>query len=199
MGLVLEQKPLYRATPAAQEIIYVVSEDTNLVGTETRVKFTATIYVSQDGALLGQGTTNIGTVKATPNNSGVGMFDLRPILETYVSPTHLAKSANVDPTQTNASYKSVPVTDAKGPVPIHLIDRYSLAGQTIKWVMVEFNFEYFDATTGAMAYLNDFKYDTIVIFDGYLSNEDNFILDGNDFGYNLNLHNLILILYYFVV
>ena len=84
MALVIDQKPKYSPAAAGQELIFVISEDTNIITTKQKVKFLATIYVAK------QQTQPIiaGIFKATPNNAGVGMFDVSTIIENYVSPDY---------------------------------------------------------------------------------------------------------------
>ena len=69
--IVLQQQPKYNPLPAAQEIIFAVSED-NIVANQTRVKFIANVYVDWNKTTLGVGTdTLVATLKTTPNNKRI--------------------------------------------------------------------------------------------------------------------------------
>ena len=81
--LQLEQQPKLNPFPAAQDVIFAVSENT-VVANETKVKFIANVYVDWNKTALGTADTLVATLKTTPNNAGVGIFDLRSILETFV-------------------------------------------------------------------------------------------------------------------
>ena len=88
-NIVIEQSPLKLMLPVHQEVMFSVS-DTNLVINKERVKFIAYVYVAKDLNNLGSQLYKAATLKVTPNNAGVGIFDLRSILEAYVSPEYLA-------------------------------------------------------------------------------------------------------------
>ena len=79
MAVSIDQKPLYTTLPIGQQIIFAVSENTT-VAEKFKVKFIAEVHVSNEAINIGSGNSVIGTFKTTPNNAGVGMFDLRPIL-----------------------------------------------------------------------------------------------------------------------
>ena len=83
-NIILEQQPKYNPFPAAQDVIFAVSENT-VVANQTRVKFIANVYVDWNKTALGTANTLVATLKTTPNNAGVGIFDLRPIVESFVN------------------------------------------------------------------------------------------------------------------
>ena len=87
MALLIDQSPLYDTLPIGQQIIFTVSDPT-IVATKLRVKFIAEVRVSNRAINPNSNDDLIGTFKTTPNNAGVGIFDLRPILETFVSPDY---------------------------------------------------------------------------------------------------------------
>ena len=190
-NLNLEQQPKYDPFPATQDVIFTVSDNT-VVTSETRVKFIANVYISTDKALLGTSPTLQATLKTTPNNAGVGMFDLRPILESFVKSDSLA-SGNTStgapigalaPTYKGSSY-------AQGnQFPIHVIDKYALSENTIKWLSVKFQIEYLNGggnpnaveTDGDFIFTQDYLF-----YNGYLSHTDNLTgsTTNSDFGWNL--------------
>lgn len=195
--IVLEQQPKYNPLPAAQEIIFAVSED-NIVANQTRVKFIANVYVDWNKTTLGVGTdTLVATLKTTPNNKGIGMFDLRPIVESFVD------SDNIPEHAIDTQYAIIPgwnngqprfktnVFDVQNQFPIHLIDKYSWAKHTVKWLKVKFQIEYLGADASKpndVSIDSDFLFTpSYFIYNGYLSKQD--ALTGsthsNNFGWNL--------------
>ena len=80
----IDQKPLYKILPIGQQVIFSVSNP-SIVATMFKVKFVAEVYVSTT-AITWSASQLIGSFKTTPNAAGVGMFDFRPVLETFVKP-----------------------------------------------------------------------------------------------------------------
>ena len=81
---VIEQQPLYNVVPVGQEVIFVVSNQT-AVANQFKVKFICEVHISNNTyPVLGSANDLIGTFKTTPNNAGVGIFDLGNIIESYV-------------------------------------------------------------------------------------------------------------------
>ena len=123
MAVSIDQKPLYEVLPIGQKIIFAVSDNV-IYSTKFKVKYIAQVYVS-DSSILFNSSELIGTFKTTPNNVGVGIFDLRPILETFVTPDHEAYEAGGSGTQ----YKGIPANII--PFPVHIVDKYSLNTNTL--------------------------------------------------------------------
>ena len=120
MALTIEQKPLYKTLAVGQDIIFTLS-DQNVIINNYQPKYTADVYVNEKISDLGLITSKIASLKVTPNNAGVGIFSLNPILESYVNTQH--EGTNFD-NRIFSSYKTVGYTDTT-PHPIHLIDKYS--------------------------------------------------------------------------
>jgi hypothetical protein len=185
MAVSIVQRPLYKVLPIGQQIMFSVSH-TTIVATKFKVKFIAEVHVSKTAINLGSTTDIIGTFKTTPNNAGVGMFDLRPILETFVSPDN-------EPSSTaNATYKGIP--NSFVPFPIHLVDKYSLSDNSIKYFAIQFKIEYAETADGTVLDpgqgSNTQNADNSVqytMFNGVLQYDDVLTesLFGNDYGYNL--------------
>ena len=191
-NLILEQQPKYDPFPVTQPVIFTVSDST-VVANQTRVKLIANIYIDVEKANLGTAATKIATLKTTPNNVGVGMFDLRPILESYVNSDNLASGNTSTNAPVNAiapTYKGASYSLSKQ-FPIHVIDKFALSENTIKWLSVKFQIEYLDAdatqpnvvtTDGDFLFTPDYLF-----YNGYLSHTDN--LTGStfssNFGWNL--------------
>ena len=185
MAVSIVQRPLYKVLPIGQQIMFSVS-DTSTVATRFKVKFIAEVHVSKTAINLGSITDIIGTFKTTPNNAGVGMFDLRPILETFVSPDN-------EPSSTaNATYKGIP--NSFVPFPIHLVDKYSLSDNSIKYFAIQFKTEYAETADGTVLApgqgsntQNADNSAQFTMFNGVLQYDDVLTksLFGNDYGYNL--------------
>ena len=90
MATTIEQKPLYKQLPVGQDVVFVVKND-NIVQNQLRVKFVAEVHISNDTPPnTGSTLQVVGTFKTTPNASGVGVFDFRPIVENYVKADNMA-------------------------------------------------------------------------------------------------------------
>lgn len=194
-NIVIEQSPLKLMLPVHQEVMFSVS-DTNLVINKERVKFIAYVYVATDLNNLGSNDYKAATLKVTPNNAGVGIFDLRPILEAYVSPEYLANGEDSGEyySTTSSTYKGVEFSDAKS-FPVHLIDQWSLSNNLGTFFKVKFAIEYLDENA---VVVDDnltitFEY---FIFNGYVKFEDTLVSQsgiGGSFGnycFGLNLQEL---------
>mgnify|MGYP003631192665 FL=1 len=175
----IEQKPLYGTFPVGQDVIFTVS-NTSIVSAFTDVKFIAEVYISSTFAPNPSSTTDIvGTFKTTPNNAGVGMFDFRPIIESFVNADNLARQGS--------AYKTV-VNTANSNVPIHLIDKFSGNINSMRYLFIRFKIEYIDA--GNLVTTDITNSGIFQLLNGYLKYTDVLDLVGNDFGYNLGSFNL---------
>ena len=176
MATTIEQKPLYDELVVGQDVIFSVS-NTPIVSGFTGVKIIAEVFISNASAPNPSVNTDlVGTFKTTPNNSGVGMFDFRPIIESFVSTDNLAR--------VGSSYKgSTNTTDTN--VPIHLIDRYSGNKNIIRYFAVKFTTEYVDSDGDIVVDGTTDISSNLTIFNGYLKYTDGLDLTGVDFGYNL--------------
>ena len=180
MAVSIDQRPLYKVLPIGQQVMFSVSEPTT-VATKFKVKFVAEVRVSSSAGINPNSSDDlIGTFKTTPNNAGVGMFDLRPILETFVSPDN-------EPSSTaNATYKGIP--NSFVPFPIHLVDKYTLSDKSIKFFAVRFLVESATDATGSVgAPTLEVDSAEFTMFNGVLQYDDVLTksLVGNDYGYNL--------------
>ena len=187
MATLIEQQPLSnpgtadKVLPVGQEIIYTVS-NSSVVSTFTNVKFVAEVHISSS-VPPNANTTNdlVGTFKTTPNNAGVGMFDFRPVIESFVNADNVAREGS--------AYKGTPNTSDSN-VPVHLIDKYSGNINTMRWFSVKFMVEYIDAS-GTLVTNSEVIAGMCVIFNGYLKYTDELLLSGVNFGYDLYSHFLL--------
>ena len=212
MATIIEQKPLYDKYPVGQDIIFAVSNSL-IVATELNVRFVAEIYISSG---FPQGITSntenlIGTFKTTPNNKGVGIFNLRPVLESYVKSDNLAlATAATSIADVHSRYK-LNINYKYTPRILHLIDKYSGASNISRWVVVRFKTEHLDqnqylanGTTpnpnyNTLIQVQNVQSDWNVIFNGYLKSTDELELKNSSysatprpvqFGYNLTKFKL---------
>jgi hypothetical protein len=182
----IEQRPLYKTLPIGQQVIFTVS-NTNVVATSYKVKFVAEVRVSDTSINPNSGTDLIGTFKTTPNNKGVGMFDLRPILETFIKPDNKPSFQG-----SGTQFKGIPNTITS--FPIHLIDKYSVSDNSIRFFHVRFLVEYAASPTGLVADPAH-KVDSVeyTMFNGVLQYENTLTksLFTHDYGYNLQDFHLV--------
>ena len=187
---IIEQEPLYDQLPVGQEVIFVVSNQ-DAVANQTKVKFCAEVHISP----MFQPNPNssadiIGTFKTTPNNAGVGIFDLRSIVENYVKPDNMAFEGS--------EYKSIQ-TSSTIRHPLHLIDKYSMNQNIIRYMVIVFYVEFLGADDGVnpvdanivrRAAGTDITSNLFTLFNGYLKYTDILTLgsvtNANNFGYDLS-------------
>jgi hypothetical protein len=178
----IEQQPLPNTgtidvvLPVGQEIIYTVSNSA-IVSGFTGVKFIAEVFISGNTPTNPNFITDlVGTFKTTPNNAGVGMFDFRPIIESFVNADNLAREGS--------SYKTV-LNTANRNVPMHLIDKFSGSTNTIRYFQVKFSVEYIDAL-GNLVSSDEIIAGLTLLFNGYLKHSNELIISPNyiDFGFD---------------
>lgn len=182
MATLIEQKPLYTQLPVGQEVIFVVSNNTIVAGF-TNVRFIADVYISDTiPTSVTTTSTPTATFKTTPNNAGVGIFDLKQVVENYVSADNMAYNSS--------EYKGVSTTNDT-PHPIHLIDKYSRNKKAARWLTIQFKTQYTDANgdvvTPEALFAVSVDYQ---LFNGYLKYTDELSIFNNDFGFNLGNFNL---------
>ena len=181
MALSIEQNPLYTLNPVGQEVIFTVS-DLTTVGAYFNVKYVAEVHISTVDIDLNTSVA-VGTFKTTPNNTGVGMYDFRPILESFVSPDNLAAI--------DSTYKGE-ATTAITTHPLHLVDKYSLNDNVVRYLKIRFTIEGSTTATGTVAQVGA-EDDSVqyTLINGYLKYTDviNRDADGN-FGFNTGVFQL---------
>lgn len=172
---ILEQVPYGVFVPVGQDLIFVVSNQT-AVANETRVKFVAEVYIGTSQAAVNPtANTPIGTFKTTPNNAGVGMFDLRNVVENYVKADNMAANGS--------AYKTT-LTSSNARHPVHLIDKFSLNTNLCRYMLVRFSVEWLDATT-AQIESTRVNSTTRILMNSYVKHTDVLAKSGNNFGYDI--------------
>ena len=182
MALSIEQNPLYTLNPVGQEVIFTVS-DLTTVGAYFNVKYVAEVHISTVDIDLNTSVA-IGTFKTTPNNTGVGMYDFRPILESFVSPDNLAALGS--------EYKGAATTAIKTH-PLHLVDKYSLNDNVVRYLKIRFTIEGSATDTGTVAPIVGSEDDSVqyTLINGYLKYTDVINRDATgNFGFNTGIFQL---------
>ena len=181
MALTIRQHPLYTHAPVGQELIFSISAST-IVANNFKIKFIAEVRVSSNPIVPGAASSLVGTFKTTPNNAGVGIFNLTPVLETFVKPDNEGSKI-----LTGSSYKSNDKTH-----PIHLIDKISCSDNSIKYFQVRFLIEYAITPTGAILApvdqipTNEEDSKVYTIFNGVIQPDDILDVYDNSFGYDMS-------------
>tara|TARA_R100000951_G_scaffold116073_1_gene126421 strand:- start:3042 stop:4472 length:1431 start_codon:yes stop_codon:yes gene_type:complete len=191
---IIEQSPSVLTLPVGQDIIFVISNDT-AVANESKVKFGVEIHVS-NSTPPNVSTANdlLGTFKTTPNNAGVGIFDLRSVIENYVKPDNIASKYS--------EYKGSATTD-NIKFPLHIIDKFSLNDNTVRYMALQFFVEYLGATDSAgnqddnvvrRQVGTSVNSDLYTLFNGYLKHTDELIFGSGfnpaGFGYDITKFRL---------
>jgi hypothetical protein len=191
MGTLIDQKPKFEFLPVGQDVIFTVSNNSVVTHPDfTRVKFIAEVHISSELEVnLSNNDDVVGVFKTTPNNAGVGMFDFRRIIESFVNSDNKARDNSSFKTNENISLRT----------PIHIIDKFSGNNNSFRHFAIKFKIEFFDNSlatpaliTGGIKHSDNYK-----LFNGYLkySNALETGLGGsiNNFGYNLKDFNLTYI------
>ena len=186
MAILIDQKPLYKTLPVGQDIVFSVSDST-IVANNYNVKFVAEVYVSNSNASLNT-QNRVAVLKTTPNNAGVGIFSMQPVLESFV------KADNNGTDFLNGStYKTVAYSNTT-PHPIHLIDKYATSDNSAKYFLVEFSLEYSPTIDGVVTIdtSNKVLSEIYLFYNGYLNYDDVLNQTGNDYGYPLSDLNYVM-------
>ena len=170
MALTIEQNPLYNLNTVGQDVIFTVL-DATVVANKFNVKYIAEVHIGTDTINLAS-SIKVGAFKTTPNNTGAGMYDFRPIVESFVNADNLAPSTSEFK---NASYSNLPV---------HIIDKYSLNENTVRYLKIRFKVEGAATEGGTVSVIDTEDSAQYTLFNGYLKRTDILDLVTNDFGYD---------------
>ena len=189
MSLVIEQKPQYRLIPAASNIIYTLYDAVTINPTNNKfkIKYKATVYVSNQTASIISSSNKVGVFKVTPNGEGYGIFDLSPVLQNYVTPEYTGGTVHNSNTTNNSQYNGVDYTE-NTPHTIHQLDDFSTNRNCVRFVAVRFNIEAADSATGNVTeqYNSNTIADTVLIYNGVLYDTD--ILNLSSSSVNVGYH-----------
>ena len=189
MATTIEQSPLYDTFPVGQDVIFSIS-NVNIVIAETKVKLIAEVHISTDQPPnISNNNDLVGTFKTSPNNAGVGVFNFRPIIESFVKADNIASEFS--------KYKSSSINLDNKPLPIHIIDMYSRSTNTMVYFAVVFKTEYLDNDPTSLTYLDIIQDGTIAptgnakAFNGYVKYTDDISANINgSFGFNTDIFQI---------
>jgi len=181
MAITIEQKPLLNHLPVGMQTIYTVSLST--LATYFNVKFIAEVYISTVVTIsFATVSSRIGIFKTTPNNAGVGIFDLQPILESYVSSQNTGFG--------ESQYKTVDYS-LDTPHPIHLIDKFCKNVEGIRSLAVRFKAEGSTTATGPVLDLGlTTNGRQLYFFNGVLHQDNPLTYTSGNYGFNFTKANL---------
>lgn len=194
---VIEQQPLYDLLPVGQEIIFTVS-NADAVANESLVKFCCVVHISNDTMPNPSTVTHkIGTFKATPNNAGVGIFDMRNIIENYVSSDNLTHEdmSGVFGPQYKTDYPGTTASELEF-YPIHNVDKFTLSTNITAFMVLRFYVEYLGADDGinppdpnvvARADGTTVTSNEFQIFNAYVKYEESIRAFQGDFGFDTQI------------
>ena len=186
MATIIEQQPLYETMPIGQQVMFVISNNT-IVANKFKVKFIAEVHCGSDPINLSSTSQIIGTFKTTPNNAGVGIFDLKSVLETFITPDHNGSTWGA-----GSTFRGTDV-----PHPIHIIDKCAVTTTSAKYFAVQFKLEFSETATGAILNPGDTgntgnaeNSEQYLITNGVLQYDDA-LTYVSDTGYGYNINNFI--------
>ena len=180
MALAITQHPLYTLNPVSQEVIFtVLDEDT--VADYYKVKYIAKVSIDTVDINLAT-STPVGTFKTTPNNSGAGIFDFRPIIESYVSSDNLAALGS--------SFRATATSDIITH-PLPLVDEFSKNETAVRYLKIKFEIEGSSTSTGNATVQDTEDSVQYTLINGYLKHSD--VLDRDATG-NFGFDTEVLLL-----
>ena len=190
MATTITQEPLYDIVPVGQDIMFAVANN-GIVANQVRVKFIAEVHISQvTPPNPNTSTYLVGTFKTTPNNTGIGMFDLSSVVESFVKSDNLAAPASQYKVSTIVSANIEPK------IPLHIIDKGSFNTNIIRYLAIKFKVEYLDNDPSSSTYnqiitdSSTANSDSFTIFNGYLKHTDKLDIVNSDFGYDISKFEL---------
>ena len=181
MALTINQQPLYGFTsfqsglPVGQQLIFSVL-DLNAVSTYFNVKYRAHVFVYTTTPTTAD---VIGEFETTPNGSGAGIFDFKPVLETFVSPDYIAPST---PSTFVGMYKTEDIPNT----PIHLVDQVSLNANNLRRVFISFSSWGSVTANDPILQIGNAASQEYHIFNGVLQYDNTLTLINDNYGYNLS-------------
>lgn len=189
MALTIKQKPRYNLVPSGNEIIFTVL-DGDAVANKYRVKYICEVYVRNANWSVTNSQNRVASLKTTPNDAGVGMFDISPILDNFVSPdytggqvVHSGNGANYF-----SQYKGVDYTEPDTTHPIHLIDKYSTNRNSVRYFQLKFKVQYSDTQEGDVAIDTNQSQtsEKYLVYNGVLQETDVLLWYNGNYTHNLS-------------
>ena len=181
------QEPLYKLIPVYQPIIFVVEDDT-ITATKFNVKFIAKVRVAKINTAT---TTQVVTLKVSPNGQGKGIFDFSKVLQSYVTSDNLGGKVSDQVPNSFSTFKTQNFEDRRHS--IHNIDKFATNKNSVRLLQIEFGIQYSETQTDSPAVDNSVVKQTeeFVIYNGTLQEDDMLQEERDNFGYNLDVFNYI--------
>ena len=195
MATTIQQKPLYDTLPVGQQVVFTAF-NSSAVENFFNVKYIAEVHIGTTPINLSTSDDLVATFKTTPNNTGRGIFDFRPLLESYVSPDNTGSILQAESSSVSR-YKGIPYT-LNTPHPIHLIDKYARSENAIRYFAIKFSVEGSALETAPVLIISNSEKNSVqyTFFNGVLQYDDYLTLAeetdagalvaGNNYGYNLS-------------
>ena len=189
----ITQEPLFDIVPVYSPIIYTV-EDLNIIGSFTKVKYIAEVYIGKDSGNLVTANNKVGTYKTTPNNKGVGIFDFSNVVRNFVDSDNLGSIVAKANASFFSAFKLTQFNIKRHG--IHLIDRYCTNENCLRFMQVEFKVEFASTLGGTVSVASNIvvKSNAIQIYNGTAQHEDPILQSGDSFGIDVGGEGLNLIL-----
>tara|TARA_R100001244_G_scaffold90854_1_gene68908 strand:+ start:1686 stop:3134 length:1449 start_codon:yes stop_codon:yes gene_type:complete len=172
------------ALPVGQPLMFVVDNNQTVMN-ETKVKFVAEVFISTGMINTALTEDLIGTFKTTPNAEGKGMFDFSNLIDSYVKADQLASTRG-------STFKGIKTTTYNNRHPLHLVDKFSLNNNCLRYMIIVFHTEALDTTlippSVAIVAGSEKKSTSYSIFNGYLKSTDPLIASSfyGGFGYDMS-------------
>jgi hypothetical protein len=190
MPVAIEQKPLYGtntapnfgAAPVGQQLIFTISDGgVGYLTSHFNVKFLAELHVSTTPINLSNLDNLVATFKTTPNNAGVGIFDFKAVLESFVKSDNRGFTNGV----VSSTYKTKTYDEV--PHPIHIIDKFSRSGDAVRYFAIQFKAEGALTATDPVSVISGSATNTdlFTFFNGVLQRENYLTLSNDNYGYDL--------------
>ena len=177
MATVIIQQPQSIVSPIGLPLMFTV-QNPAIVGSFYNVKFIAEVFVSSDFSLSLDPTMLIGRFKAVPNDAGSGMFDFKSVVESFI------KADNLGTKYTTFIDLAL---EQGNPIPIHLIDKFSLNTNVIRFVAVKFSIEGAPVLGGPVAEQpgQEVTSNRYTMINTYVKETDPIKVVGNEFNFSL--------------
>ena len=135
-SITLEQRPKYKLVQSGEKIIFVVKDSDTV--SNFKGKYIATIYVHNRVSGIQSQTPIIA--KIIPNDTGVGILDLSPILDSFVSSENEGGIVH-NQTSLTSAYNQTSFSQTT-PHSIHQIDEFSTNRNTCRFFQIVFTCEF---------------------------------------------------------
>mgnify|MGYP003149758748 FL=1 len=181
MAITIVRKPQKKFGPVGQDWLYSL-QSTNV--SQPKFKFVIDVKMHQS---VSPGAVDV-RLKISPDTLGIGNFNLRDILEQYVSSDNTAKLS-----APHSTFRGQQIIFADGfELPVHLIQQYTQSNYALSHFTLEFGEEYASSTTGPTTVYNNLLSDADnTVFNGVAPNRSQkyYYNSGSDAGYAVDIQD----------